>query len=261
MTVGAVKRINLFVERGGTGSPTLLLLHGLAGSSAVWHGLVPVIESRWPGRWIAPDLRGHGRSFHGGPYSFGVYAADVANLLEQDEQVVCLAHSMGGVVAMVLASGWFGVQVAEVLAFGVKMEWRAEETAKARQIAQAPVRWFDTRKEALQRYLRISGLEGLVAPDSECATRGITECDGKFRLSMDPRANLAGAPLEQIIRAMSAPLHLAAGEKDPMVTVAQMRRYDPEAVIIEGVGHNAHVEAPERLWRFIELLAQTCRSL
>ncbi len=136
----------------------LVLLHGLAGNSTVWHGLLPVIQSRWPGRWIAPDLRGHGRSFHRAPYSYGGHAADVANLLEKGERVVCLAHSMGGVIAMTLASGWFGVEVDLVLAFGVKMEWREEELAEARAIGDGPVRWFDTRAEAVQRYLRIWGM-------------------------------------------------------------------------------------------------------
>jgi pimeloyl-ACP methyl ester carboxylesterase len=254
--MAAVEKTGLFVERGGSGSPTLLLLHGLAGNSAVWHGLLKIIQSRWPGRWVAPDLRGHGRSFHCAPYSFGVHAADVAHLFEPGEPVVCLAHSMGGVVAMVLASGWFGVQVDQVAAFGVKMEWRPEEIAKSREIARSPVHWFENRAQALQRYLRISGLEGLVAADSECAIRGITEYEGKFRLSMDPRANLAGAPLERIIPAMKSPLRLAAGENDPMVTLAQMRRYDPQAVIIEGLGHSPHVQAPERLWSFLEPIVQ-----
>jgi pimeloyl-ACP methyl ester carboxylesterase len=48
---------------------------------------------------------------------------------------------------------------------------------------------------------------------------------------------------------MLAPLRLAAGEHDPMVTLGQMRRF---AIIIAGSGHNPHVEAPERLWQVIE---------
>ena len=240
------------VESGGSGAPILLLLHGLGANSAVWHGLRPVLEARWRGRWVAPDLRGHGRSFHRAPYSLGAHAADVAGILGPNERVVCLGHSMGGVVAMMLGSGWFGVQVDHVVACSVKQEWRAEEVAKLRDIARAPVRWFDTRDEALQRYVRVSGLAGLIEPDSDCAARGIVERDGKFRLAMDPRANLGGASIERIVAAMNAPLRLAAGENDPMITVEQMRRYDPDAVLLPGLGHNVHVEAPERLWQLVE---------
>jgi pimeloyl-ACP methyl ester carboxylesterase len=52
--------------------------------------------------------------------------------------------------------------------------------------------------------------------------------------------------------AMDAPLHLAAGGKDPMVSVDVMRRYDPDALVIPGYGHNIHVEAPQELWQRLE---------
>jgi pimeloyl-ACP methyl ester carboxylesterase len=45
-------------------------------------------------------------------YSFGQHAADVAALLRPGEPVVVVGHSMGGVVGLALASGWFGVDVA-----------------------------------------------------------------------------------------------------------------------------------------------------
>jgi pimeloyl-ACP methyl ester carboxylesterase len=244
--------VRLAFEAGGSGSPTLLLLHGVGGNAGVWCNLRRHLASEWPGRWIAPDLRGHGRSFHCAPYSFGAHAADVAALLGSEERVICLGHSMGGVVGIALASGWFGVEVAQVVAIGVKIVWQSEEVAKAQNFARSAVRWFETRDEAVQRFLRATGLARLVDPDSECVARGIQECDGRFRLAMDPAANLAGDPIEPFIRAMSAPLRLAAGDRDPMVTLDEMRRYDPGATLIEGAGHNAHVEAPERVWALLE---------
>lgn len=246
----------LWAERGGSGTPTLVLIHGLGANATVWDALRPILAARWRGRWIAPDLRGHGRSPHRAPYGYAIHAADVAALLEQDEQVVLLGHSMGGVVAMALASGWFGVRVRQVLAFGVKLVWSAEETAKLLEIGRAPVRWFETRAEAIERYLRVSGLKGLVDADSPAAACGIAERDGKYRLAMDPAANsAAGPPVEDFIAAMRAPLRLAAGEKDAMVSAEHMRRFDPQAVTLEGLGHNLHVEAPERLWQLLETLA------
>src|SRR5581483_5040765 len=123
----------LWSEGGGAGSPTLVLLHGLGANATVWQRLRPLIEGRWPGRWLAPDLRGHGRSTHVTPYGFGTHAADVAALLDQDEEVVVVGHSMGGAVAMTLASGWFGVRVRSVVAFSVKLVWTADELRKAQE--------------------------------------------------------------------------------------------------------------------------------
>ena len=54
-----------------------------------------------------------------------------------------------------------------------------------------------------------------------------------------------------LLRLATAPLRLAAGDRDPMVTLEQMRRVDPAARVFPGVGHNAHWEAPEQVWDFI----------
>src|SRR5215469_15839706 len=216
-------RSDLWIEEGGSGAPALLLLHGLGGNAAVWEKLRPIIERRWPGRWLAPDLPGHGRSPHWPPYSLGRHAAAVAALFDPGEQIVALGHSMGGAVAMALASGWFGVAVTRVVAFGVKLVWQEEEIAKARALAQAPARRFATRAEAVERYLRVAGLSGLVDPEAAAAQMGVVADGSDFRLASDPRiGEVVGAPIEQIIAAMRAPLRLAAGARDPMVTLEQM---------------------------------------
>lgn len=243
----------LWVESGGSGRPVLLLLHGLGGNAMVWDGLRPILAARWPGRWLAPDLRGHGRSGHRAPYSFGAHAADVAGLLEPGEEAVVLGHSMGGAVAMTLASFWFGIAVRQVIAFGVKLVWTDEETAKARELARAPARSFATREEAIERYLRVAGLKGLIDPGSAAAAVGIVEEGGRFRIAADPGiGGVVGVPIDAVIAAMRAKLRLAAGERDPMVTLEQMRRFDGDAAVLPGLGHNPHVEAPERLWQLVE---------
>ena len=70
---------------GGTGDPLLLLLHGLGATAAVWRRLLPLVAESWPGRWAAPDLRGHGLSMNEAPYGYAVHAADVAELATELE--------------------------------------------------------------------------------------------------------------------------------------------------------------------------------
>jgi pimeloyl-ACP methyl ester carboxylesterase len=254
MDRGHVTDRGIWAARGGSGERLLVLLHGMGANAGVWERMLPLIEGSWDGRWLAPDLRGHGRSVREGPYGVGMHAADVAALIEaQPPGPVTLAgHSFGGAVAALVASGWFGPRVEGVAAFGVKIEWTADEIEKARELTRRPAPVFATRDEATARYLRLSGLAGLALPSSATAAAGVSGTDGRFRVAMDPRAyGAVGPSVAGLLRSAAAPLRLAAGERDPMVTLEQMRRIDPAARVFAGAGHNAHWEAPERVWDFI----------
>jgi pimeloyl-ACP methyl ester carboxylesterase len=244
--------MKLWKNHGGSGLPTLLLVHGLGANADVW---VPLEKhlAEWPGRWLAPDLRGHGRSPHAAPYSYAGHAADVADLLRQDEEVTILGHSMGGVVGMALATGWFGIRVRKVVAFGVKIRWTPDEFTKLHGLARAPARLFDSQSEAIERYLKVSGLFGLVEPSSPIAASGVREENGKWRLAADPMINAAAGPeLAAFVKAMKCPLRLGAGSEDPMVDAADLQPFDPNPFILEGAGHNAQVEQPAQLWHSIK---------
>lgn len=257
---GSEAPAKLFATGGGTGSPTLVLLHGLGANAAVWEAVRPILDEHWHGRWIAPDLRGHGRSPFIGPYGYGVHAADVAALLSQDQEVIVAGHSMGGVVGLALGTGWFGVRVRAVLAFGVKLSWETKDIEKIRQLAQTPARLFERREEAIDRYLRGAGLKGLVDANSFAASVGVREEAQRFRVALDTTAyNVVGPDIADLVCACRAPLRLAAGSNDPMVTSDQMRAFDPHAVVLDGLGHNPHVEAPEKFWRLLESTLQTSR--
>jgi pimeloyl-ACP methyl ester carboxylesterase len=254
MDRGHVTERGIWVTRGGRGERLLVLLHGMGANASVWERLLPLIENSWSGRWLAPDLRGHGRSVRQGPYGIGIHAADVAGLIESEppDSVTLLGHSFGGAVAALVASGWFGPRVRDVAAFGVKIQWTEAETAKAQELARRPAPMFITRDEAIARYLRISGLAGLASPSSATAAAGVIGAAGHFEVAMDPRAyGAVGPSIETLLRLAAVPLRLAAGDRDPMVTLEQMRRIDPAAQVFKGVGHNAHWEAPEQIWDFI----------
>lgn len=253
MTDAFTSRRGLHVRRGGAGERVLVLLHGMGANSSVWLRLIPLLARHWPGRWLAPDFRGHGGSLYEGPYGYGIHAADIAALLVEEDatDVTLLGHSFGGLIGALIGTGMFGLRPRRVATIGVKIVWSEEERARARDIAARPARAFDTRAEAIERYLKVSGLYGLMDPQSPEAAIGVRERDGKYQVAMDMRVvGNSGASVEMLLKQCTAPLRLAAGAHDPMVSWEEMRRIDPAAVTIEGAGHNAHWEAPERVWQF-----------
>lgn len=247
-------RAGISVEEGGSGDHLLLLVHGLGATGEVWRRMLPLVERSWPGPWAVPDLRGHGRSVAEPPYGYAMHAADMAALVASTgaARVTLLGHSFGGVIAAVLAGGWFGVPVERAVAIGVRIEWTDEEVAGALALAGKPVKVFASREEAAARHLAFAGLRGLADPADDVAGAGVRAVEGGWAVAQDPRVFTAvGPPVETVLRRAEAPLRLAAGSKDPMVTLEAMRRIDPRAEVIEGAGHNAHWERPDAVWALI----------
>jgi pimeloyl-ACP methyl ester carboxylesterase len=245
--------MTLWVERGGTGDEVVVLLHGLGATAAVWRGVAARISAGGR-RWIAPDLRGHGRSHPGAPFGYGMHAADIAALIapEDPARVTLLGHSFGGVVAAVAASGLFGPVPARVIALGVKTDWTEAEVEAARALAARPARIFATRAEAAARHLKVAGLEAHVAPDAPEAEGGVHATGQGWALAMDPRVYAAVGPqVPDLMAACRAPLRMVAGADDPMASLATMRSLDPAAHLLPGQPHNAHVADPDAVARLI----------
>ena len=237
----------LRVHQGGSGEPVLLLpsLHGLGATGDVWQGWRPLLTRWWPGRWLAPDLPGHGGSPPLPGYTFQSLAAAVAGIADAGARTVVLGHSLGGVVGLALASGEFAVPVQAVIGLGIKVAWTQEELGRAQAAARRPSAWFASREEAAARYLRISGLAGLLPADDPAVHAGLQEQDGRWRLAMDPGAFAVGAPdMTQLLARSRAPVTLARGEHDPMNTDEQLARLGVPTLTLPGLGHNAHVQSP-----------------
>jgi pimeloyl-ACP methyl ester carboxylesterase len=234
------------------GDHTLLLLHGLGATGRVWDGWRPKLDERRPGRWVAPDLPGHGSAVTQSEYTFQSMAAGIAADLDRDASYAVVGHSLGGVVGLALAGGDHGVQVDTVIGLGIKVSWADAELEKARALAERPVTWFDTRDEAAQRYLRVAGLTGLVEPDDESVDAGLVYADGRWRLAMDPGTFAVGAPdMPGLLKASQADVVLARGEHDPMNTDGQLASLHNQVVTLARLGHNAHVEDPAAVLRLV----------
>jgi pimeloyl-ACP methyl ester carboxylesterase len=239
---------------GGTGDSLLLLLHGLGATAAVWRRLLPLVEESWDGRWVAPDLRGHGLSVAQPPYGYGIHAADMAELAAEAgaARVTVLGHSFGGVVGAVLGSGWYGVTVDRVVALGVKIDWTDDEISRAQAMARRPPQVFGSAGDAADRHLKLAGLRELVDPAEPVARSGVKVVDGGWVAALDPRAfGAVGPSVETALSRCAAPLRLAAGANDSMVGLDAMRRVDPDAVLVDGAGHNAHYETPDKVWSLL----------
>ncbi len=245
----------LWYEKGGSGPRAILLLHGLGATSAVWAGVQRVLDQRGIGRWIAPDLSGHGRSDTRSDYSVGGLAAELAGLVRDERELFIVGHSLGAYLGLALASHWFGVEVAGVVGLGGKISWPDADISSARELATRPVRWHATPEEAWSRYRRVSGLDPSIAPEEEWLRHGVTQGEQGWRLSQDPRTfNVVGAPFAGLAAGAQARFVLARGEHDTMVGTAELRRHCRDPYEVVGAGHNAHVEKPAEIVGLLERL-------
>lgn len=241
---------------GGDGADLLLLLHGLGATAGVWSPMCEQAGARWAGRWLALDLPGHGGSASMPSYLIGHGAAAVASAvlpaLQPGGRLVVLGHSFGGVIAMALATGWFGVMPQQVFGLGIKVAWTEDELRRLQTLAAQPPKRFASEAEAWDRYLKVSGLAGLATAASPVAARGVTADGEGWRLAMDPAANDVGQPpLAELAGLARCPVTLGRGGSDALVTLAQARTIDPAATDLGVYGHNVMVEAPGAVWDWI----------
>ena len=93
----------------------LLLIHGMAGSSATWRAVLPQLSKKY--RVVAPDLFGHGESAKPrGDYSLGAFAAWLRDLLDEwaspgrrwwVSRLVAVWRCSSSISIATTASGWF----------------------------------------------------------------------------------------------------------------------------------------------------------
>lgn len=232
------------VDRGGDSGATFLLLHGLGATRGVWAPLCAVLEDHGAS-WIAPDLAGHGAAAWTGAYGVADYAAALADLAADADYV--LGHSMGGVVALAMASGRHGRRPGVAFALGIKSSWTDDELHRLHARADQPPKLFASEAEARSFHLKVTGLA-----DPALAAHGVVADGSAWRLACDPCTQRIVPPaMDRLVKEAICPIHLAAGAHDLMSNLAQMRRVEPDACLIVGAGHNAMVDAPQAVWSWI----------
>jgi 2-succinyl-6-hydroxy-2,4-cyclohexadiene-1-carboxylate synthase len=252
---------------GSPDDPAVLFLHGFMGSSADWRDVVAAIESR--AFCIAPDLPGHGASLGLTPEAYtmeGAAQAVVRTLDELEvERPVIAGYSMGGRLALYLAmrypeqcAGLFLESASPGLDSGEERRARREaDEEKAKRLESRDFEEFlgDWYRQPL--FAPLVRDEGVLRRTIEARRR-----NDPVELARSLRGMGAGSQpsLWGELEGLAVPAFAVAGGLDGKYAgvSSHIAGISPrvEPVVIPGVGHNVHDEAPAEyaalLGRFLD---------
>jgi magnesium chelatase accessory protein len=258
-----------FVEAGGLNwhvqlmgqGPCLLLLHGTAAATHSWRDLAPLLAPHFT--LIAPDLPGHGftSSLPQARVSLAGFSEALRALLNklQASPDLVLGHSAGAAIALRMALDGAITPRAIFSLNGALLplgdEHAAFFTRAARLMVGLPFvsklcAWRASKHEVAAKLLRDTGSD--IGPRGvELYTR-LFGYPGHIRAALTMMAQWELRPLLRDLPRLVPALFLLVGSRDRAVPPMQARRIQaiqPAARIItlEGLGHLAHEEAPERI--------------
>jgi len=255
----------LAVHVAGQG-PALLLIHGMAGSSATWKRVAPTLAERFT--VIAPDLIGHGASGKPriGEYSLSAHANVLRDLLDflGHERATFVGQSLGGGLAMQLAyqfpercerlvlvgSGGLGREVNLLL--------RALALPGAEYvfpIACAPL-WRDTGNLIASWLYRVGLRVSPVVEETWRSYSSLADADSRraFFRTLHSVIDLGGQSVSATNRlylTSQVPTLIVWGAEDPLIPVshaldAHQAMPGSRLEIFADVGHYPHCEEPVR---------------
>ncbi|MDT5176886.1 MAG: hypothetical protein QOJ95_1084 [Mycobacterium sp.] len=253
----------------------LLLIHGMAGSSDAWRELIPRLAKSY--RVVAPDLLGHGQSTKPrGDYSLGAFAVWLRDVLDElgIARATIVGHSLGGGVAMqfiyqhpdycdrviLISSGGLGNDVGFILrllsAPGAEFVLPIIAPSPVLKAGNKIGSWFTS---AGMRAPRASEIWRAYSSFSDRATRDAFL--RTLRSVVDYRGQAVSALNRLHVRA-ELPTLAIWGEDDEIIPVehgyaAQAARPGSRLEVLPGVGHFAHVEAPNEVADIIDDFMRT----
>jgi pimeloyl-ACP methyl ester carboxylesterase len=265
-----------FSYRAAGSGPLLVLIHGIAGSSATWQEVLPRLAERYT--VVAPDLLGHGQSAKPRTdYSLGAYASAVRDLLGAlgYERGTILGHSLGGGVAMqfayqfpercermvLVSSGGLGHELHLLL--------RAAALPGAEWVL--PLLCSSGLRDAVDWTARLLGRAGLRAgPDLEEIWRSfvsLADADARqafihtVRTVIDIQGQRASAA-DRLYLAAELPTLIIWGEHDPLIPVAHASAAHASIPgsrleIFQNAGHFPYRDDPRR---FVNVLVDFLQS-
>ena len=257
------------------GKPALLLVHGIAGSSATWREVLPGLAEHYT--VVAPDLLGHGESDkprH--DYSLGAYANVVRDLMIAlgIDRATVVGHSLGGGVAMQLAyqhpDSCERLVLVSSGGLGPEISWifRALTVPGAEYLMPVIFPSFVRNAgNALGKKLHRIGLRAPHLEQEWQAYAGLTEAENRhafvrtLRSVIDMRGQAVSAH-DRLYLASRLPTLIVWGGRDRIIPAehgAAAHEAIPASrlVIFERAGHFPHTEEPDR---FVEALTEFVES-
>ncbi|MCC5948472.1 MAG: alpha/beta fold hydrolase [Nitriliruptoraceae bacterium] len=226
--------------------PPVVFVHGLGGSSNVWHGVIEAMKQHH--HCIAIDLRGHGRSQGRGRFSIEQWAKDVHKLIRHLElpAVTLVGHSLGTLIAQQLAVEAPDAVDELVLVGGIS--YFQPPTADA----------YRERADLVERegmdVLVDAWLEGAVSPQSHATKSGMVGLLREVFLRNEPqnyaKSCRALADTPKIRRdEIGQPTLVITGAHDrstPLAMTQELTASIPvtHATVIPDVGHWSPLESP-----------------
>lgn len=251
--------VRLFYTDTGTGSPSLLFVHGWGCDHTFWFRQAPAFRRRH--RVVTVDLRGHGRSDKPQQdYTMEGFAEDLLALVGTIglQRPVLIGHSMGGVIGLALARRWPEAISAVVIA----------DSPIVPEMVESP-QWqqFVESISSSAYHEIIDGVvrSSLFHPKAEESLRE----KAARTMSSAPQHVIASAMVEMasFVRSLRenpgsrlAVPALFISAATPLVSLEAVKGYYPEMQTgqVVGAGHFLQMEAPDQfnamLRRFLALL-------
>src|SRR3954452_13328302 len=239
--------------------PVLLLIHGMAGTNAVWEDVFPELTTDHT--VIAPDLPGHGASgAPAGDYSLGAMAASLRDLLFAlgHERATVVGHSLGGGVAMqfsylfpeqterlvLISSGGLGRSVNPALRMAALpgAELVTTQLGRAARLAGrvVPSGLLPSGRVAKELGRSVSALaDGQTREAFHATLRAVVGFDGQRVFAGD-----------RLYLAEEMPTLIIWGQRDPIIPVGHGHRAHAampgsHLVVLEHAGHFPPLEDPD----------------
>ena len=236
----------------GEGQP-LIVMHGVFGSSDNWQTVGK--EFAADHKVYLVDLRNHGKSPHSETFDYASMADDIVTLMDAEgmSSANLLGHSMGGKVAMNLASR-FPERVTKLIVVDIAPKYYPPHHSQIfqgfRSVDLSALKSRRDADEQMAKVIQNIGVRQFILKNLDRDEHG----NFIWKLNLDvieKKANEIGAGMQDEASFDGVTLFISGGKSDYILPDdhENIKSRFPEASIktIEGAGHWVHAERPNEL--------------